>query len=88
VKHTTKLFLILALVATPVASVPAASYAVTRIAWPAPPSAAAVGGPTEQSWWGAAAGFGCRMGFGYIGTPAFAMFGGFCALALVDDLLS
>ena len=88
-KHATKLLLIVALAATAMASVPAASHAQKRdVVRPAVSSASPAGAPTQQSWWGEAAAFGCRLGFAYIGTPGFAMFGGFCAIAILDALIS
>jgi len=86
-KHATKLFLVLVLAATAILSVPVASRAQNG-GRPAASSASPAGAPTQQSWWGEAAAFGCRLGFAYVGTPGFAMFGGFCAIALVDALIS
>ena len=85
-KHTIKLLLILALVATAMPSVPLASHARSDASRPVELSASGGAAPTQQSWWGAAAAFGCRQGFRYVGTPAFPLFGGFCLVALVDIL--
>ena len=88
-KHAIKLFLALVLASAAILSVPAASHAQKRDGGrPAASSASPAGAPTQQSWWGEAAAFGCGLGFAYIGTPGFAMFGGFCAIALVDALIS
>jgi hypothetical protein len=88
-KHTTKILLILALVATAALSVPGPSYARKGgVARPPELRAGAVGGPTQESWWGAAARYGCRQGFRYVGTPAFAAYSSFCILALLDAILS
>ena len=85
-KHTSKLLLILALVATAMPSVSPASHARSDVARSAMLSASGGGAPTQQSWWGAAAASGCRQSFRYVGTPAFAMFSGLCIVALVDIL--
>jgi hypothetical protein len=88
-KHTTKILLILALVATAGISVPGPSHAGKSVVARSPElRAGAVGGPTQESWWGAAARYGCRQGFRYIGTPAFAAYSSFCILALLDAIIS
>lgn len=83
-KHKTKLFLTLALVATAVSSIPGSPYA--RESGVARPAELGAGAPTLESWWGAAAAAGCRQGFRYIGTPGFNMFSGFCVIALLDAI--
>jgi hypothetical protein len=80
-KRMTRLLLILALIAITTPSNPAPSHARAAAASLASPAAA--GAPTAESVVGAAARFGCRQGFRYIGTPFFVMFGGFCLLALL-----
>jgi len=88
-KHTTRILLIVTLVATAALSAPGSSHARrSDVARPPELRASAVGGPTQESWWGAAARYGCRQGFRYIGTPAFAAFSGFCILALLDAIIS
>src|SRR5207244_131567 len=64
-KHATKLFLVLVLAATAILSVPVASRAQNG-GRPAASSASPAGAPTQQSWWGEAAAFGCRLGFAYV----------------------
>ncbi len=88
-KRTIKLLLVPALVATVVASVPAASHAGKgEAARPLALSARGGGAPAQQSWLGAAAKFACREGFQYIGTPAFTAFSGFCFVWFLDALIS
>jgi len=88
-KHTTKLLLILALVATTASSVPGSSHARRNDgARPTELRASTVSGPTQESWWGRAAAFACRQGFRYLGTPGFAQYGGFCVIAFLDAILS
>ena len=88
-KHTTRFLLILALVATVASAAPGSSQARRGDgARSAETRLGAAGDPTQQSWWGAAAAFGCRQGFRYIGSPAFTLFSGFCVIALVDAILS
>jgi len=96
-KHTTKILLILALVAAAPLSVPGASHAqksggshpmVVSATRPTELSASGPGAPAQQSWWGAAAKVGCREGIRYIGNPAFVMFSGFCGIWLLDVLIS
>ena len=88
-KHATKLLMIVALVATSAPSVPFASQSRTGdVARPTELHASTAGAPAQESWWGAAAGFGCRVGIRYIGSPAFIMFSGFCLVRLLDALIS
>lgn len=88
-KSTTRFLLILALVATAASAAPGFSHARKGDgARSAELRVSPVGGPTQQSWWGAAAAFGCRQGFRYIGSPAFSMFSGFCVIALLDAIIS
>ena len=88
-KHTTRFILILALVATAASATAGASHAWKGdSARSAERRVSAVGDPTQESWWGAAAAYGCRMGFRTIGSPGFTLFSGFCVIALVDAILS
>jgi len=82
-KHTTKLLLILALMATAASSVPVSSHARKADFAPAADlQATTAGAPTQERWWGVAAWFGCRLG---IRNGSFNSFtGGLCLIALVD----
>ncbi len=88
-KHTSKLLLIVALVATAASSVPVPSQArKSDLAPAASLQPTTAGAPTQERWWGAAAAIGCGFGirYGLYSGAGALITAGFCLIARADAI--
>jgi hypothetical protein len=86
-KRSIRVLMALVLVATTVATVPSFAQAPKNDATDGQ-RAGAVAPPTQESLLGRVSRWLCRESLGYIGTPGFYGYSGFCVIALVDAIIS